>query len=104
MLDITPLGHRVLVKLEKVYTGAIELPVETRLRHEKGTQKATVLALGRTAFRAFDDGMPWCKIGDKIIVPQYCGHDEVDPVTKDIYRIINDEDVIARFNSGDLSE
>ena len=97
MLKITPLGHRILVKIEKMYAGSIELPADVRLRQEKATQKASVLAIGNTAFLAFDRGEPWCAVGDRIIIPQYSGHDEIDPETKDIYRIINDEDVIARI-------
>lgn len=97
-MKIHPTGHRVLVKLkqvEEVTPGGIVLPGRQAERETKAMQEATVVELGRTAFRAFDDGHPWCKVGDVVMIAKYSGEDRKDEKTGHIYRIINDEDIFA---------
>lgn len=52
-----------------------------------------VISIGRTAFKAYDDGEPWCKKGDRVYFKRYCGDDIVfsDGL---IYKIINDNEIL----------
>lgn len=106
--QIKPAGHRVLVKLKKVseikevtYGDSkivVELKNNKKINAEKlATQEARVMALGPTAFKAFDDGDPWCKVGDLVMICRYSGDDRHDIEEGEVYRIINDEDVQAIF-------
>lgn len=92
-----PCGHRVVVKLKKVEEtteSGIVIATSTNLKREQyGVEEAYVTQIGKTAFLAFDDGKPWCKIGDLVAITKYSGKDYEDG--DDIYRIINDEDVMA---------
>lgn len=104
---LIPAGHRVLVKLNKIDTQKevktesgliIEIKDNRQIQSEKyGTKEARVIALGQTAFRAYDDGEPWCKVGDLVMVCKYSGDDRTDIEDDEVYRIINDEDVLAIF-------
>lgn len=107
MLEVV--GHRVLVKPDPVKeqvdvpdslkVGGFEVvkPADLERREEAGTQIGTVIQVGPTAFRAFDGNdsrwQPWCKPGDRIIFARYAGKFVEDPVTKEKFFVINDEDV-----------
>ncbi len=104
---LIPAGHRVLVRLrateqvkEVVSSGGIitEIKDNKTIEREKYAEvEAYVVKLGRTAFKAFDDGVPWCEEGDQVLICKYAGSDRKDEETGDVYRIINDEDIIAVF-------
>lgn len=101
MLKITPVGHRVLVKLspveeeEKSEGGIIIASGAPRDARRRATQEATVVKLGANAFKDFSDGEPWCSVGDLVLIAKYSGEDREDKETGDIFRIINDEDIFA---------
>jgi co-chaperonin GroES (HSP10) len=98
-MKIVPTGFRVLVeldRLEKTSTGGIILAREGGdRRHQAGQETATVVALGPTAFKGFDDGEPWCKVGDRVRIVRYSGNTIEDEKNEKMYSIINDEDVYA---------
>lgn len=100
-MKIHPVGHRILVKLkeadkEEVSKGGILLSTGVdQERRQKATQDALVVELGPNAYKAFDDGEPWCSAGDWVKISKYCGEDYTDEVTKEVFRILNDEDVLA---------
>lgn len=111
--DLKPVGHRVLVKLKKnsdsdetyvMKNGIItEIRTERKKTAEKmSTQEAWIMALGQNAFKAFDDGSPWCKVGDLALICKYSGEDRSDIEEGEIYRIINDEDIEAIFKGEEL--
>jgi co-chaperonin GroES (HSP10) len=95
---ITPAGHRLIVKpdeIEKMTKGGLFIPDTTReIKHFKQIF-GTVIAIGPTAWKAFDDGLPWAKVGDKIAMAENAGYTIQDPYTEEKFRIINDEDVCA---------
>lgn len=105
---IIPLGHRILVKPEKldesdeVYASAkkagIQLLEASARQEQIAVDKGTVLALGSTAFKDFGDH-PWCKVGDKIAYTRYGGKLLKDPENGLEYIILNDEDAIAKYSS-----
>lgn len=98
-MKLRPAGHRILVKLKDVEQkskGGIILASDTDVRAQRyATQEAEVIELGQTAYKAFDDGTPWVKVGDTVLIAKYSGENREDPETKEIFRIINDEDVIG---------
>lgn len=104
---IKPCGYRVLVKLKKVEQelvekseGGIITQVKTKSRvdlEQRATQEAYVVEIGSTAFQAFDDGKPWVKKGDCVLICKYSGDDLLDIEEDSVYRIINDKDIEAVF-------
>jgi co-chaperonin GroES (HSP10) len=94
---IKPAGHRVLILADKIdkMKGSIILPSEYRNRMDMENIFGTVVALGMTAFKAFDDGVPWCKVGDRVAFAKYGGFIIEDPETKEVFRLLNDEDIVA---------
>ncbi len=94
---IKPTGFRVLVELERleeVSDGGIVLAREDGgVREQSGQEMATVVALGPSAFKGFDDGTPWCEVGDKVRIARYSGN-VIEDGDK-FYSIINDEDIYA---------
>lgn len=95
---ITPAGHRVLVKVEeaeKVTKGGIVIPDHLQDRNTEASTIGTIVAVGPTAWQAFDDGTPWAQVGDRVAFAQYGGKKITDPETDETYRILNDEDIIA---------
>lgn len=93
---IKPAGHRVLVRplsLEKSTKTGILLAHDER--KEKAQIRGTILAIGPTAWKAFDEGEPWAKVGDTIFYAQYGGYLVRDPETDEELRLLNDEDVCA---------
>ena len=47
------------------------------------------------AWKAFDGGEPWAKVGDRVAFAKYGGFKIEDPDTKEVYRLLNDEDITA---------
>lgn len=100
-----PVGFRVLVKLkkvsqekEKMSEGGIVIAVKTQSKinlEQRATQEAYVIDIGESAFKGFDDGKPWCKVGDLVLISKYSGDDLDDAEDDEIYRIINDRDIEA---------
>ncbi len=99
---IKPAGHRVLVLPDEVdeKSGSIYLPAETRARMGDAQIFGTVVEVGATAFKAFDDGHAWCNVGDKVAFAKYGGFIIKDPDDNKLYRLLNDEDICAVIISG----
>ena len=100
-MKLIPAGHRILVKKvavdeEIVSKGGIVIQEEgTHEQRQIAEQLGVVEALGPNAYKAFDDGISWCKVGDTVLMTKYCGEWRKDEDTGDIYQIVNDEDVLA---------
>lgn len=91
-------GSKILVKLEKVEElskGGIVLSGHTSLAQKRAAQKATVVHIGQNAFTGYKDETPWCKVGDKVFICKYSGEDLLDIEPDEIYRVIQDEDILA---------
>ena len=90
-----PCGHNVLVKLKKVEEvsrGGIITSLNTT-REQKAAEQAYVEMLGPSAYKGFDDGTPWCEVGDLVAIKMYSG---VDYTHKgEVYRVLLDDDVMA---------
>jgi len=99
-MSIVPCGHRVLVRPDKVEErtrggSGLFIPAQSRDREQYAMTFGAILAVGPTAWKAFDDGKPWAKVGDRVSYAKYGGFIIEDPETKEHYRLLNDEDVIA---------
>lgn len=100
---IRPKGHRILVKMKPydpvTKNGIMVVTGLSRDTHTKALQHAIVMELGATAYSGFGDGTPWCKVGDLVLITKYAGVDIKDDESEDIYRVINDDDVLAVLES-----
>lgn len=100
-------GYRVLVKIkpierksEEMSKGGIVLEIKTDSqlqREQEAISLAYVVDIGPTAFKAIDDGKPWCKVGDCVQISRYSGSLIDDVEDGSVYRMINDQDIQAVF-------
>lgn len=103
--DITVCGHRVLLdahfETNEVQEGALKgFKLETDESFERSraaTITGKVVAVGDTAWRAFDgddpNWKPWAKVGDVVIFAKYGG--KFITVKGKTYILVNDEDIQA---------
>jgi len=101
---LEPCGHRVLIKPHKVddvSKGGIVLVDQTKDLEKRATQIGTVVAIGRQAWKAFDDGVPWCAVGDTVMYSRYSGADvpedvrrQIDPTAERLV-VVQDEDILS---------
>lgn len=98
-MKITPVGHRVLIKPDKVEEtskGGIIIATEMNKRLEQNAQvTGEVIALGAEAYREYDE--PWCKVGDKVYYQKYSG---MKLPNNEDYLIINDLDITGVVENG----
>lgn len=69
-----PAGYSVLIKpdYEKKTASGIVL-VEADRRGVAAVDVGTIIAIGPTAWKAYDNGLPWAKVGDKVCYAKYGG-------------------------------
>ena len=99
MLEVV--GHRVLIEPEhfeeEIDDGALKgfkLDIGDDWKRERAaTVIGFIKGIGPNAWKAFDDGQPWAKVGDKVYYAKYSGKVVTDG--KEDYIVCNDEDVIA---------
>lgn len=97
-MRIEPCGHRVVVKPdpieEKTQSGIIVSVGEKKEREQAAQTTGVIVAVGPTAWKAFDDGEPWAAVGDRVTYAKYGGwpfdHDGEN------FRLLNDEDITGR--------
>ena len=65
-------------------------------REREFQEVGTVVALGPSAYNMSHHGDPWVKVGDTVLYKKYEGKQLKDDKTGKLYRIINDEDVMAK--------
>jgi len=100
---IVPSGHRVLVKADTVdeKIGSIFLAVETKERRQNEQVIGTIVAIGKTAWLAFDKGEPWAEVGQRVFYARNGGWKITDPDSKEQFILLNDEDVCATLEKGE---
>ena len=104
---LIPLGHRLLVKPEKLEDvdpmfaaakrAGIQLMESDARKEQIAVDTGTVVLIGSTAFKDFG-GEPWCNIGDKVAYTRYGGKLLKDPEDGIEYIILNDEDLVAKYS------
>lgn len=99
-LNITPLGHHVLLEiapLEETSKGGIIIP-ESRER-DFSRCLGTIVAIGPNAWKAFDDGLPWAEVGDQVLYRKHSGKRVSDPSNPDKeYVIVNDDELLCAYS------
>jgi chaperonin GroES len=93
---LKPAGHRVLVKVDEVESqtaGGIYIPKTIAEKQTEANIFGTLVAVGPNAWKAFDDGEAWAEVGDKVAFAKYGGFVIEDPETKEVFRLLNDEDI-----------
>lgn len=93
---LRPCGHRVVVKMDEVERtteSGIVLPDEVADREEMSGTRATVVAVGPSAWADQRVGGPWAKPRDRVMIAKFAGQLWKRNGTK--YRVISDLDVIA---------
>lgn len=105
-MALIPLGHRLLVKPQKIEDvdqhfaaakrAGLVIPEMEARKEQIAVDKGTVVAIGETAFKDFG-GTPWCNVGDLVAYTRYGGKLLKDPADEQEYIILNDEDVICKF-------
>jgi co-chaperonin GroES (HSP10) len=104
-MAIIPTGHHVLVKPQKLeevdsaYASAqragIQL-LETEKRKEQiAVSKGTVIQIGPTAYKDYQDGVAWCAAGDLVAYARHGGMFIKDPETEEDFILLNDSDIVA---------
>lgn len=97
---IEPVGHRVLVYPDQIADrrGSLYVPADVRSREQYAHIFGTIVKAGPQAWKAFDDGKPWVQVGERVVFAKYGGFVIEDPDTKELYRVLNDEDIVGRLN------
>lgn len=107
-MRLEPAGHRVLIRpdplseveakelaqFESLAKSGFEIAdAKDRKRKEGAVSKGTIVEVGMNAWKAYDDGVPWAKVGDRVYFAKYGGTEIKE--NGETLRILNDEDVIA---------
>jgi co-chaperonin GroES (HSP10) len=89
-------GRRLLVKPDEINTkiGSFEIAVDRKMERA-GQHRGTVVSIGSLCWKGFEDETPWCQVGDWVQYVRYAGQTVEDPVTKEEYHVMNDEDLVA---------
>ena len=109
--SLVVVGFRVLIKPDPIETktesGIILNYGNDEARHRAGTQTGTIEQVGPMAWKNADLGYgtpgwePWVKPGDRVLFSKYSGKFVTDPVTKEEYIVINDQDVQVKIGEQD---
>jgi len=103
---IKPCGFMVLVKPDDVETKT-ESGIILTLDESKEAMAqvyGTLVAVGPSAWRAFDDGTPWAKVGDKVVYSKYGGKILLDKENGVKYTMLRDEDVLAVITKEEVTD
>lgn len=104
-MKVIPAGHRVLIKQDRLEEadeqfkraaewGFIRAQTEDAQRAQVGVDTGVILDIGFNAWKGFDGGEPWAKVGDRVAFAKYSG--KVFRDTKgNTLLVVNDEDVVA---------
>lgn len=99
---IEPCGHRIVVRVDEVERqteSGIILREDTADREEMSGTKATVVAVGPSAWADQKIGGQWAKVGDRVMIAKFAGQLWKRANVK--YRVISDLDVIAVIHAED---
>lgn len=94
---LIPLGRAVLISPyePEMRQGLIQLPPSVQQRTQMVEQRATVIAVGDSAWD--DEKSPRAKPGDRVLVTKFAGYMAVGPKDNEQYRLVNDRDIFARI-------
>jgi co-chaperonin GroES (HSP10) len=100
-----PCGHRVLVRLKKINEATEEkskfgivLAIKDKKyinREKMATCEAYVIRIGSQCWTGYGDGSAWAEVNDLVDIVKLSGQDHEDIEESEIYRVINDVDVVG---------
>lgn len=107
-MAIKPVGHRVLVKpkaVEETTTSGIVVVsnIQEKRLEEAGQVYGVLTGVGPQAWKAFGKdhtGEPWAEVGDTVLFSKFAGFSVEDPETEEMYKVLNDEDIVAIITKG----
>lgn len=105
-MKIEPTGHYVLIKpdaVEELSKGGIVIPIQNKTAELLATVTGVIAKIGPNAWRAFDDGLPWANIGDRVFITKNVGKLIKDQDTAEEYFLITDENVLAVITEGEMN-
>ena len=106
-IELEPCGHRVIIRprtVAQTTASGLYKPEPARDMEKRATMVGTVVAVGRQAWAAFADGVPWAKAGETVIFSKYSGADVPEEIRRaydpdaEPRVIINDEDILSVIN------
>jgi len=99
---IKPCSYHVLVRPDNIAErqGTIFLPTAAREREQMAQVVGTIVAIGPTAWKAFDSGEPWASVSDRVSYAKYGGALMKDPDTGEHFRLLLDKDIVAIVSEG----
>lgn len=92
--ELQPCGFRVLIKPDPVIkktASGIAIVTDDKL-YRNATTIGTIVAIGPTAWKAYDDGEPWASVGSRVYFAKYAGK-FIDDGSEDGLMVVNDEDI-----------
>lgn len=103
-----PIGPRVLIRLKPtevvVSQGGIIIQTESQTTRAKfATVEAYVVDISETAWAEYGDKKPDVKVGDLVKVVKYSGDDDLTIEDDQIYRIINEVDIVCNMQGEGLN-
>lgn len=98
-INIHPKGSRVIVeqdKIEETTPGGIIIKRDNELAEQASVIRGTIVALGDEAWDQWPS--PWAKVGDRVYFAKYAGKNIPDPVTNEMYLVMDDRDIVATID------
>jgi co-chaperonin GroES (HSP10) len=94
---IRPCSYHVLVRPDVVEEkrGVLFIPKGSQEREQYAQVFGTIVAIGPSAWKGFDDGAAWAEVGDRVSFARYGGFILEDPETKEQFRLLLDKDIVA---------
>lgn len=100
--SLHPTGHHVVVKVEEASektAGGLYVPAQVREKRMNEGNVGTLISVGPQAWKAFADGSPWAKVGDRVLCIKHAGV-ALDKTPN--IRLMNDEDILAVISTDDV--
>lgn len=105
-LPIKAVGHRLIVLVDEISGGEkqqkegdiiVTHSTDDFEREREFQERGVVVDIGPSAYNLSHHDGAWVECGDHILYKKYEGHKFLDKESGSLYRIINDEDVIAKL-------
>jgi co-chaperonin GroES (HSP10) len=100
-MTVKAVGFRIIVKpdeIKKETASGIVLALDERA--EKGARiTGTIVHIGEIAWAAYKPVSMYAglQVGDKVFFAKYAGKLIIDPTDKAEYVVLNDEDIVAKY-------
>jgi co-chaperonin GroES (HSP10) len=101
---IYPKGKRILVKADEIMTetqSGIILQIDES-REQASVMTGTVVAIGEDAWDEWSEN--WAEVGDWVLYAKFAGKSVQDPITQEVYSVMNDIDLVATLDRPEEEE